>query len=84
MLLTGQHTARRVGATGLAVQWRYDDGQVLAMDLNLGAAPLAVDGPGPGPVEASPVFAHRWPADTPPGTWPAWAARWQIGPEITL
>ncbi len=82
-LLTGQHTARRVGATGLAVQWRYGDGMVLALDLNLGPEPLTVDGAGPGPVEARPVIAYRWPAATPARTWPAWAARWQIGPEIT-
>ena len=84
LLLTGQHTARRVGATGIAVEWRYADGQVLALRLNLGAAPLATEGPGPGPVEAAEVFAYRWPGDQPAGAWPAWAARWQIGPEITL
>lgn len=59
LLLTGQHTARRVSETGIAVKWRYADGQVLAMRLNLGAAPLATEGPGPGPVEAAEVFAYR-------------------------
>jgi 1,4-alpha-glucan branching enzyme/maltooligosyltrehalose trehalohydrolase len=83
-LLTGQHTAQRVGATGLAVQWRYRDGQVLALEVNLGAAPLAVEEQHTGPVETQDVFRHRWPQDTPPGTWPAWAARWRIGAEITL
>jgi 1,4-alpha-glucan branching enzyme/maltooligosyltrehalose trehalohydrolase len=84
LLLTGQHTARRVGATGLSVQWRYDDGQMMAMDVNLGDAPLAVDGPGMGAMEAAPLFAHRWPGATAAGTWPAWAARWQIGTEAAL
>ncbi|RCW73976.1 malto-oligosyltrehalose trehalohydrolase [Pseudorhodoferax soli] len=83
-LLTGQHTARRVGSTGLAVQWRYADGLVLELDVNLGDAPLQVEALAAGPVETTPVFAQRWPADAPQGTWPAWAARWQIGPEITL
>jgi maltooligosyltrehalose trehalohydrolase len=35
-------------------------------------------------VEAEPVFSHRWPQDTPSSTWPAWAARWTLGGEITL
>lgn len=82
-LLTGQHTARRVGATGLAVQWRYRDGQVLALEINLGAAPLQVAAQRPGPVEAQDVFRHRWPVETRAGTWPAWSARWRLGPEIT-
>ena len=37
-----------------------------------------------GPVEAQLVFSHRWPADTPRGTWPAFSARWTLGEEITL
>jgi len=82
-LLTGQHTAQRVGATGLSVQWRYEDGQVLALDINLGPASLQVPATRPGPVEAQDVFRHGWPADTPAGTWPAWSACWRLGPEIT-
>jgi 1,4-alpha-glucan branching enzyme/maltooligosyltrehalose trehalohydrolase len=82
-LLTGQHTARRVGPTGIAVQWRYADGQVLALDINLGGAPLQALPHRPGPVEAQDVFRHRWPADAAAATWPAWAARWRIGPDIT-
>ncbi|KQT11011.1 malto-oligosyltrehalose trehalohydrolase [Ramlibacter sp. Leaf400] len=82
-LLTGQHTAQRVGETGLAVQWRYGDGQVLSLEINLGPAPLAVPDKHVGPVEPQDVFLHRWPADAAPGTWPAWAARWRIGTEIT-
>lgn len=83
-LLTGQHTAQRVGATGLAVQWRYEDGQVLALELNLGAQPLQAEPQRAGPVESQEVFRHGWPADTREATWPAWAARWRLGPEITL
>jgi maltooligosyltrehalose trehalohydrolase len=82
-LLTGQHTAQRIGERGLAVQWRYADGQMLALDSTWARSrcrPAAA----PGPVEAQDVFRHRWPADTPRGTWPAWAARWTHGPEITL
>ena len=83
-LLTGQHTFQRLGERGIAVQWRYADGQVLELDINLGADPLQVSAQRSGPVETQDVFRHRWPAATPAGTWPAWAARWRIGPEITL
>ena len=82
-LLTGQHTVQRVGATGIAVQWRYADGQVLALELNLGPTLLQVPPQRPGPVEPAEVFRHGWPAETPAGTWPAWAARWRLGAEIT-
>ncbi len=83
-LLTGQHTFQRVGDRGLSVQWRYDDGQVLAMDVHLGAGPLQAEPQRIGPVEAQEVFQHRWPAHAPAGAWPAWAARWRIGTEVTL
>jgi maltooligosyltrehalose trehalohydrolase len=82
-LLTGRHTAQRVGAKGLAVQWRYDDGTMLALDINLGAEPIDVPDAHLGPVEASEVFRHRWPGGTT-GQWPAWGARWTFGSEITL
>ena len=83
MLLDGQHTAQRVGETGIAVQWRYDDGHVLALELNLGAQALAVPDQHIGPVEAREVFSHRWDGAAR-GSWPAWAARWTLGQEITL
>ena len=82
-LATGKHTAQRIGERGLAVQWRYADGQVLSLELNLGPQPIAVPPQHTGPVEARCIFSHRWPADTPAGTWPAWAARWMLGTEIT-
>jgi 1,4-alpha-glucan branching enzyme/maltooligosyltrehalose trehalohydrolase len=65
------------------VQWRYGDGQVLALELNLGAEPLAVPEEHLGPVEAREVFSHNW-QGAERGTWPAWAARWTLGAEITL
>jgi 1,4-alpha-glucan branching enzyme/maltooligosyltrehalose trehalohydrolase len=83
-LLTGRHSAQRVGERGLAVQWRYDDGRMLSLELNLGAEPLQVESLHLGPVEAQSVFSHRWPAGTPRGTWPPYAARWTLGEEITL
>jgi 1,4-alpha-glucan branching enzyme/maltooligosyltrehalose trehalohydrolase len=83
-LLTGQHTAQRVGATGIAVQWRYDDGRMLSLELNLGAEPLVVPGQHVGPVEAQYVFRLNWTLEDEAGTWPAWGARWTLGPEITL
>lgn len=81
-LLHGEHTAQRVGATGIAVQWRYDDGLLLCLELNLGAEPLAVPPEHVGPVEAREIFSHRW-QGAAPGTWPAWGARWTLGGEIT-
>ena len=83
-LLTGRHSAQRIADTGLAVQWRYADGHLLALDINLGGTPLPVPEAHLGPVEPQDVFRHRWPADAPPGQWPAWAARWTFGAEITL
>ena len=84
MLLTGKHSAQRIGERGLAVQWRYSDGSMLCLDLNLGAEPLHVEAEHLGPVEAQPVFSHRWPADTPAAQWPPYSARWTFGKEITL
>ena len=52
--------------------------------MNLGAEPIAAGERRPGPVDTEDVFRHRWPADAPEGTWPAWAARWRIGGEVTL
>ena len=83
-LLTGRHSAQRVGERGLAVQWRYEDGKMLCLELNLGDQPLQVDPQHLGPVAAELVFSHRLPADTPRGTWPAYSARWTLGAEITL
>ncbi|HYF21285.1 MAG TPA: malto-oligosyltrehalose trehalohydrolase [Ramlibacter sp.] len=82
-LLTGQHTSQRHGERGVAVQWRYADGQVLSLEVNLGDQALQVPSQHPGPVEPQEVFRHRWPAETPSGTWPAWAARWRMGVEVT-
>lgn len=84
LLLEGRHSAQRIGERGLAVQWRYGDGKLLSLELNLGAEPLQVAEEHLGPVEATDVFSHRWPAGTPRGTWPAWGARWTLGEEITL
>jgi maltooligosyltrehalose trehalohydrolase len=80
----GKHSAQRIGERGLAVQWRYTDGTMLSLELNLGAEPLAVPAQHLGPVEAQCVFRHRWPDDTPSGRWPPFAARWMLGAEITL
>jgi maltooligosyltrehalose trehalohydrolase len=84
LLAHGQHSSQRIGERGLAVQWRYTDGQMLSLELNLGADPLPLPAEHLGPVEAQTVFRHRWPERHPDDTWPAWAARWTLGPEITL
>lgn len=83
-LLTGRHSAQRAGERGLSVQWRYEDGRMLSLELNLGAEPLQVEPQHLGPVEAELVFSHRVPAGTPRGTWPPYSARWTLGEEITL
>ena len=83
-LQVGTHSAQRVGERGLSVQWRYADGQMLALELNLGNAPIEVPAQHLGPVEARPVFSHRWPEGAPASQWPPYAARWTIGAEITL
>jgi maltooligosyltrehalose trehalohydrolase len=84
LLLDGRHSAQRIGERGLCVQWRYSDGRMLSLELNLGKEPLQVPEQHLGPVEAQSVFSHRWPQDTPRGTWPAFSARWTLGEEITL
>ncbi|MBA2676130.1 malto-oligosyltrehalose trehalohydrolase [Ramlibacter sp.] len=84
LLAHGQHTSQRVGDGGILVQWRYTDGRMLCLELNLSAQPLQVSEQHAGPVEERAVFVHNWPAGTPAGRWPAWAARWTLGEEITL
>ncbi|NIM42676.1 MAG: malto-oligosyltrehalose trehalohydrolase [Hydrogenophaga sp.] len=77
-LASGLHSARRVGASGLRLRWRYTDGAELVLDINLGAAP--VEDPVPAPDGAwQPVFDHAWPDPAHAGdAWPAWAARWRL------
>jgi maltooligosyltrehalose trehalohydrolase len=83
LLLLGRHSAQRIGERGLAVQWRYADGQMLALELNLGAGALQVPEQHEGPVQAQLVFSHNRPEGTDPSQWPAWSARWTLGAEIT-
>ena len=83
LLCTGRHTFQRIGERGLAVQWRYDDGRMLSLELNLGDQPLRVPPEHLGPVEAREVFGHRRTAGER-DVWPAWSARWTLGEEITL
>jgi len=83
-LLTGRHSAQRAGERGLSVQWRYEDGRMLSLELNLGDRPLQAEPQHLGPVEAQLVFSHRCPLGTPRGTWPPYSARWTLGEEITL
>jgi maltooligosyltrehalose trehalohydrolase len=79
LLLTGHHTAQRLGETGLRVCWRYSDGRILMLELNLGAQPLHVP-PEPAVLANPQELLHQaWPEGTPAQTWPAWAARWSIG-----
>ncbi len=73
-LLSGGHLARKVGATGLHVRWRYSEGPELWLDINLGAQPVECASPEPGGQQRV-VFTHNRAAQ---GTaWPAWSARWR-------
>jgi maltooligosyltrehalose trehalohydrolase len=84
LLLTGRHSAQRIGTHALAVQWRYEDGRMLGLELNLGPSEVQVEPQHLGPVEAELVFSHRRPEGAPRGTWPPYSARWTLGEEITL
>jgi 1,4-alpha-glucan branching enzyme/maltooligosyltrehalose trehalohydrolase len=79
LLLTGEHSAQRVGATGLRVCWRYADGQALLLELNLGAQPLHVVADVQPLAEGRELLRHAWPEGTAEDLWPAWAARWSSG-----
>ncbi|HSV79108.1 MAG TPA: malto-oligosyltrehalose trehalohydrolase [Ramlibacter sp.] len=83
LLLQGRHSTQRIGERGLAVQWRYEDGRMLALEVNLGAETITVPPRPLGPVEAKCVFSHRWPEGTPAAEWPPYAARWLLGAETT-
>lgn len=74
-LLTGGHSARRVGATGLHLRWRYVGGTELILDVNLGPEPVTGTVLEPaGRLQA--VYEHRWLAQS--DHWPGWAARWRF------
>ncbi|HWI80405.1 malto-oligosyltrehalose trehalohydrolase [Ramlibacter sp.] len=79
LLLTGQHTAQRLADTGLRVCWRYRDGQILMLEINLGSQPLHVPLATPPLAQARELLHHAWPEGTPDEVWPAWAARWLMG-----
>lgn len=79
LLSHGQHTARRVGDTGIHACWRYEDGHAMVLQLNLGAVPLAAQGDMDEIVDAREIFSHAWPQGTAADTWPAWGARWWVG-----
>ncbi len=78
LLLTGQHQSERIGATGIRVRWHYGDGAVLALDLNIGAAP--VDAGTTSGAAREVVFRHNRPDGDPRASgWPAWSALWWVG-----
>ncbi|HTH78617.1 MAG TPA: malto-oligosyltrehalose trehalohydrolase [Ramlibacter sp.] len=79
LLSTGKHTAHRVGETGIFVCWRYDDGQAIVLQLNLGAQPLQSPTRVDEIARGEEIFAHAWHAGTPDDHWPAWSARWIMG-----
>jgi maltooligosyltrehalose trehalohydrolase len=81
LLLTGQHRSERIGGTGIRVRWRYGDGTLLALDLNIGAAAIDIGvGSHGAPADARVVFQHqRSDADPRARQWPAWSALWWVG-----
>jgi 1,4-alpha-glucan branching enzyme/maltooligosyltrehalose trehalohydrolase len=42
-LKVGVHEAKRLGATGLALRWHFDDGRILEAWINLGNVPVPLD-----------------------------------------
>jgi 1,4-alpha-glucan branching enzyme/maltooligosyltrehalose trehalohydrolase len=79
LLSQGKHTAHRVGEAGIQTCWRYDDGQAIVLQLNLGSTPMTVADPLAEIVDPSVMYSHAWPEGTAANTWPAWSARWWIG-----
>ena len=82
-LLTGQHTAQRVGQAGIRVCWRYADGMLLQLELNLGAQPMHVGDLPALLSDAQELLRHAWPDGTDRGAWPPWSARWTLGRPAT-
>ncbi|HSH90841.1 MAG TPA: malto-oligosyltrehalose trehalohydrolase [Ramlibacter sp.] len=80
-LATGEHLAARLGESGIRVDWRYVDGTIIRLELNLGSQPVKVHDEPVVLDEAHEIFRHAWPEGTPADTWPAWAARWTLGRE---
>ena len=78
-LLAGHHTAQRVADTGLRVSWRYSDGQLLVLEVNLGAQPLHVAATAPALAGERELLRHAWPEGSAREVWPAWSARWLVG-----
>ncbi|HUR90802.1 MAG TPA: malto-oligosyltrehalose trehalohydrolase [Ramlibacter sp.] len=83
LLSHGRHTARRIGASGIQACWRYDDGQAIVMQVNLGPVALTVHETLPEISGEAESYSHAWPQGTPADTWPAWSARWWIGAQAS-
>jgi 1,4-alpha-glucan branching enzyme/maltooligosyltrehalose trehalohydrolase len=79
LLATGEHTAHRVGETGIQVLWRYTDGRALTLEVNLGSQPLQVHQDLDALADAKQLHLHAWPQGTAVDVWPPWAARWTSG-----
>ena len=77
----GKHTARRIGATGIQVCWRYEDGMMLVLQVNCGGSPMALSTRVGELADEREIFSHAWPQGTPSDHWPAWGARWLLGRE---
>ncbi len=77
------HTAERVDAQALRVQWRYGGGTRIQLEINLGSAPASVQPAGQAQadeaVRAQDIFAYRR-SSGDQAAWPAWSARWTLIP----
>ncbi|RYF08989.1 MAG: malto-oligosyltrehalose trehalohydrolase [Comamonadaceae bacterium] len=69
------HHSERVGATGLRVCWRYENGDSCWLDINFGSDPIEDVPPRPA---GHTWFQHRWVDDAVDGIapWAPWSARW--------
>lgn len=70
------HAAELVGKKGLRVVWHYQDGSMLAMEMNLGPCALHSTPSTAQKAEPAEVFRHRWSGE--PGVWAPWSARWTM------
>ena len=79
LLTTRGHVAERVGDTGIRVIWRYDDGQCVLLEFNLGPQPVTAQGQMVQLSDVRELLSHGRPDGTADDTWPGWSARWSMG-----
>ena len=79
LLAHGRHDATLVGPKALQVRWRYTDGVIVWMDINLDSKAIAEQDLPAGlltPPRGTEIHSHNWSAAAT--GWPAHAARWRV------